>query len=150
MIVFLKATEEDAEALVKIQLRAFSIDVDICGDGPPGYDSVDRQIEIMKDHIYYKIVDDGKTIGGFYLHTKQRGYYELIRLYVDPSSQGKGVGCMALRFIEELFDDIEVLELEASDFRKDNHVFYENRGYVKIGEKEYFEGGFSYIYRKIF
>ncbi|HYF83494.1 MAG TPA: GNAT family N-acetyltransferase [Clostridia bacterium] len=150
MIRFLKASEEDAESLVKIQIRAFSIDVDFCGEGPPGYDSVERQIELMGSHIYYKIVDEDKLIGGFYIHSKQNGYYEIIRLFVEPTYQGKGIGCMALKYIEELFDDLGLLELEASDFRKDNHAFYKSRGYVKVGEKEYSEGGFSYIYQKIF
>lgn len=150
MIRCLKASEEDAKTLVELQIRAFSIDVDICGEGPPGYDSVKRQIELMESHIYYKVVDGDKLIGGFYIHPKQKGHYEIIRLFVDPNYQGKGIGCMALKYIEELFDDLELLELEASDFRKDNHTFYENRGYVKVGEKEYSEGSFSYIYQKKF
>ena len=150
MIKLLKASKEDAKTLVNIQLRAFSIDVDICGEGPPGYDSVERQIKLMESHIYYKIVDDDKLIGGFYIHTRQKGHYEIVRLFVDPTHQGKGIGCAALKHIEGLFADLEVLELEASDFRKDNHAFYENRGYVKVGEREYSEGSFSCIYQKKF
>ena len=150
MIRFMKASEKDAEALVKVQIRAFFVDIDICGEGPPGYDSAERQIELMESHIYYKISDEDIIIGGFYIHPKENGHYEIIRLFVDPSYQGKGTGCMALNYIEALFGDLKLLELEASDFRKDNHVFYENRGYVKVGEKEYSEGGFSYIYQKKF
>ena len=48
-----------------------------------------------------------------------------------------GIGSKALNFIETLFDDLKILKLEASDFRKDNHLFYEKRGFVKIGEKQY-------------
>ena len=150
MIRLLKATVVDAKALVEVQLKAFSIDVDICGEGPPGYDSVERQIELLKSHIYYKIVDEDKLIGGFYIHSQRNGHYEIVRLFIDPAYQGKGIGCMALKYIEGLFDDVKILELEASDFRKDNHIFYENRGYVKVGEKEYSEGSFSYIYQKLF
>jgi GNAT superfamily N-acetyltransferase len=150
MISFLRASADDAKSLVEVQLRAFSIDVNICGEGPPGYDSVDRQIELTKSRVYYKIVDGDKLIGGFYIHSKENGYYEIVRLFVDPSYQGKGIGCMALKYIEGLFGDLKILELEASDFRKDNHAFYENRGYVKVGEKKYSEGSFSYIYQKLF
>lgn len=150
MIRILKASEEDAESLVKVQIRAFSVDVDICGEGPPGHDSAERQIELMKSDIYYKIVDEDTLIGGFYIRPEENGHYEIIRLFVDPPYQGKGIGCMTLKYIEGLFDDLEVLGLEASDFRKDNHSFYEKRGYVKVGVKEYSKGGFSYIFQKRF
>ena len=149
MIVFTKATSNDAEQLVQIQLNAFSIDVELCGEGPPGYDSAERQIELMKSHSYYKITDEKRIIGGFYIYQKDKGCYDIVRLFIDPSYQGKGIGSMVLSYIEELFDDVKVIELEASDFRKDNHRFYENRGYTKVGKKEYSEGCFSYLYRKM-
>jgi hypothetical protein len=49
-----------------------------------------------------------------------------------------------------LFNDLRILELEASGFRKDNHIFYENRRYLKIGEVEYPSGGVSFKYQKVF
>ena len=150
MIRYLRASEEDAEAIVGVQLRAFSIDVDICGEGPPGYDSVDRQIQLMKSTIYYKIVDKDKIIGGFYIRPQGTGRYDVVRLFIDPPYQGKGIGTMALKFIETLFDDLEILELEASGFREDNHTYYEHRGFVKVGKVMYSEDGFSYKYQKAF
>ena len=150
MIRFFLASEEDAEALVGVQLRAFAIDVDICGEGPPGYDSVDRQIYLMKSSIYYKIVDEDKIIGGFYIYPMSKGCYDIVRLFVDPPYQSKGIGTMALKFIETLFDDLGILELEASGFREDNHAYYEHRGFVKVGKVMYSEDGFSYKYQKVF
>lgn len=150
MIRFLRAKEEDAKSLVDIQMRAFSIDVDICGEGPPGYDSAERQIEIMNSHIYYKILEADKIIGGFYIHHIERGLYEIVRLFIEPSYQGKGIGTKALRYVEESLSDLEILELEASDFRKDNQLFYRNRGYTKIGEIEYSKDSFSFKYQKKF
>lgn len=150
MINFIKASKADAELLVRIQIRSFSIDVGICGEGPPGYDSVERQIELMNSHIYYKIIDNDKIIGGFYIHPIGKGHYEIIRLFIEPSYQGTGIGSMAMKYIEELFVDLEVLELEASDFREDNHKFYQNRGYIKVGEIKYGEDSLSYKYQKVF
>jgi GNAT superfamily N-acetyltransferase len=118
MIIFDRVTPEDAEQLVKVQLNAFSIDVDLCGEGPPGYDSVERQIELMGNHIYYKISDENIIIGGFYICPGIKGHYDIVRLFVDTSYQGKGIGSMALKYIEELFDDMKVKELEASDLEK--------------------------------
>lgn len=147
MIEFEVATQFDAEALVAVQLKAFAIDVDICGEGPPGYDSPARQKELMKTSYYYKIVDENLIIGGFYIYAKTKGHYDIVRLFVDPEYQGMGVGTMALKHIETIFEDIELLELEASDFRKDNHVYYEKRGFAKVGEVKYSEGC-SYLYQK--
>lgn len=55
MIYLEKAYIKDTEALTKVQLRASSNDVKICGGGPPRYDSMDKQISLMKSHIYYKM-----------------------------------------------------------------------------------------------
>ena len=150
MIRFLRASKEDAKSLVNVQIRAFAIDVDICGEGPPGYDSAERQIEIMNSHIYYKILDEDKIIGGFYIRQIGTGCYEIVRVFVEPSYQGKGIGSKALEYIEESLADLEILELEASNFRKDNHIFYMNRGYIKVGEVEYAKNSFSYKYQKVF
>lgn len=150
MINFIKTSEVDAKPLVEVQLRAFSIDVGICGEGPPGYDSVERQVELMNSHIYYKIVDEDKLMGGFYIHPNGKGHYEIVRLFIEPSYQGKGIGSATMKYIEGLFDDLEILELEASDFREDNHKFYENRGYIKVAEIKYTKDSFSYKYQKVF
>ena len=149
MIKFEKALIIDANLLVEIQKRAFSVDVDICGEGPPGYDSVDYQVEIMNSHFYSKILEGDLIIGGFYVRSLGNGLYEIVRLFIDTAYQGKGIGSKALQFIETMFNDLTVLELEVSDFRKDNHIFYENRGYVKIGEVKYSDDGCSYKYQKI-
>ncbi|CQR47323.1 Acetyltransferase (GNAT) family protein [Paraliobacillus sp. PM-2] len=143
-----KATVDEAEYLVAVQVKAFQIDVAICGEGPPGYDSVDRQVEIIKSHLYYKITDENTIIGGFYLSRLDSGKYELIRLFVDPAYQRMGIGTMVLNYIEETFNDLEILELQASDFRKDNHAFYEKRGFSKVGEVQYAKDSFSYKYQK--
>lgn len=149
MIKFEKALESDAKILVEIQKRAFCVDVNICGEGPPGYDSVEYQIKIMNSHIYNKILEGDSIIGGFYILCLGNGLYDIVRLFIDTEYQGKGIGSMALQSIENMFSDIEILELEASDFRKDNHIFYENRGYIKIGEVKYSDNGCSYKYQKI-
>ena len=149
MFKFVKALESDAKILVEIQKRAFLVDVDICGEGPPGYDSVDYQMQIMNSHIYYKILKGDSIIGGFYILPLGKGLYDIIRLFIDTTYQGKGIGSRALQFIETMFNDLKILELEASDFRKDNHIFYENRGYIKIGEVKYSDDGCSYKYQKI-
>lgn len=43
MIEFIKATSKYSETLTKVQIMDFCNDVKICGGGPPGYDSMDKQ-----------------------------------------------------------------------------------------------------------
>ncbi|MDV3425917.1 MAG: GNAT family N-acetyltransferase, partial [Bacillota bacterium] len=124
MLKFEKADSKDAEALTKVQIRAFSNDVKICGGGPPGYDSVDKQISLMKNQIYYKILDFGKIIGGFIVKSEGKGQYELYRLFIDPDYQGKGIGSRTLMYIEkELIDAVKIV-LETPSFNIKNHAFY--------------------------
>ena len=109
MIKFEKALKTDAKLLVEIQKRAFSVDVDICGEGPPGYDSVDYQMQIMNSHFYNKILEGDLIIGGFYVRSLCNGLYEIVRLFIDTAYQGKGIGSMALDFIEKMFNDLKIL-----------------------------------------
>ncbi len=150
MIRFEKADIQDAQSLVKVQVRAFAADAEICGDGPPGYDSPERQISLMNSHIYYKIVENDIIIGGFYIYPEDNGDYELVRLFIDPEYQNKGIGKSTLKYVEKMFSDIRKIELETPSFSMKNHVFYEKMGYLKIGEIKYGEDSFSYKYVKVF
>lgn len=149
MIRFEQAVTEDAKALTQVQIRAFAVDVEICGDGPPGYDSVERQAYLIENHLYYKVLDEDRIIGGFIIFDEGNGLYEIYRLFIDPDYQGKGVGTSTLSYIEKLFCHAKKLELETPDFSYKNHIFYEKAGYVKVGEVAYPGGGFSFKYEKV-
>lgn len=149
MISFEKVYDKDAEILKDIQVKAFAWDVKVCGDGPPGFDSLEAQIENMKKYTYNKIVYENIIVGGFYIKELGKGSYELIRIFIDPKYQGKGIGKTALSYIEKLFKDLNEIILETPSFNIKNHHFYEKAGYVKIGEVKYGEDCFSYKYRKI-
>jgi GNAT superfamily N-acetyltransferase len=124
------------------------MDLSICGEGPPGYDSISWQHERMNDSIYYKIIENEKIIGGFYLLNQGYGIYDLIRLFVESSHQNKGIGTKAINFIENISPDISILKIEVSHFRKDNQEYYERRGFIKVGIKKYTEDAYSVIYEK--
>ncbi|MDT8719749.1 GNAT family N-acetyltransferase [Clostridium sp. 19966] len=149
MINFEKATDIDAEILTEIQMKAFDYDVKICGDGPPGYDSQEHQIKAINKYIYYKIVYEDIIIGGFYIRNEGNGIYELVRIFINPLYQGRGIGKKALHHIENMFEDLREILLETPSFNIKNHAFYEGMGYVKIGEIKYGEDCFSYKYRKV-
>jgi GNAT superfamily N-acetyltransferase len=136
MISFVQASPEDAEALTAVQTRTFDDDSRKHGlgerGGPPGYDSVFWQIQIMRKSRYYKILADGKIIGGLIVFKMGKGHYELGRIYIDTDHQNQGIGAQALAFIERTFP-ARRWTLETPSWAKRNQHFYEKHGYIRIG-----------------
>ena len=71
MIIFEIAKIEDAEELTNVETLTFDEDSRRFNNkdtgGPPGYNSIDWQIKMMHEGIYYKIIYDTKIIGGIIL-----------------------------------------------------------------------------------
>lgn len=144
-----KAEYQDAYTLTEIQKRSFQPDVKHCGEGPPGFNSETYQQKIMISHLYFKILLDNTIAGGFYLKKAGIDTYELVRIFIDPLHQNKGLASSALKFIETHFLDLKILELEASDFNIKNHNFYKKRGFRQIGKKDYGGNSHSFLFQKI-
>ncbi|GAJ74245.1 hypothetical protein JCM18904_5226 [Vibrio sp. JCM 18904] len=66
-----KARKSDIEALLDIQVSAFSTDQKLCGSGPPGYDDYEYQLKAMKRYSYYVIKHQSDVVGGFYFSVEQ-------------------------------------------------------------------------------
>jgi len=136
VISFEKARPCDARVLADISRRAFNTDV-FCGapgpGGPPGYDSPEWQARVMRFGYYYKIVKDGRVVGGFIVFRKGRARYEVGRIHVDPDYHNQGIGAQAMRYIEELFSDARKLTLGTPAWNVRTRHFYEKLGYVVAG-----------------
>ena len=139
MVGFEKANFKDAQELVSIQVRTFDDDARKFNKtekgGPPGYDSVDWQIEMMKNALYYKILNEGKIIGGIIVFLIDKGHYELGRIYIDPAFQNRGIGFKAMSFLESNFKDATKWTLGTPEWAIRNHYFYEKAGFKKVGEE---------------
>jgi ribosomal protein S18 acetylase RimI-like enzyme len=146
MISFSEAKKDNAETLSQIQVKAFQDDINACGSGPPGYDSIESQKNCIDIYNYYLIFNHQAIVGGFYYRLEDRKC-ELIRIFIEPESQNKGIGSEVLNFLEAQ-PGIDLIELEASDFNIKNQKFYRNRGFSEIKKKYYSESSFSIIYRK--
>jgi ribosomal protein S18 acetylase RimI-like enzyme len=130
-----RATADDAEQLVKVQIAAFHSDTDNYGvplDGPPGYNSVETVFQKLADSDYYKILVDGEIVGGATVYDKEQGHYHLDLLYIDPAYHGRGIGTQALQFIEQQYAATK-WSLHTPDYALRNQHFYEKFGYVKVG-----------------
>ena len=135
-IRLIRAKTEDAERLADISKRAF--DSDICvgalGEGgPPGYDSLESQVDMMKWCDYYKILYDGRIVGAFIVAKKRASHYECCRMFVDPEFQNQGVATRAFKMVWEMHKDARVWTLDTPEWNVRTKHFYEKLGFVQVG-----------------
>lgn len=141
-----KATLGDIDTLVQIQMAAFANDQQICGSGPPGFDSVQHQSEALGLYAYYVVKSHEDVVGGFYFDI-QGTTLHLMRLFIHPSCQSQGVGSLVFPFLSQEVAFIKTIELETPTFSLSAQRFYERNGFQQITRVEY-EEGCSYLYRK--
>ncbi|MGI9950720.1 GNAT family N-acetyltransferase, partial [Vibrio hyugaensis] len=141
-----EACKSDIEALLDIQVSAFSTDQKLCGSGPPGYDDYEYQLKAMKRYSYYVIKHQSDVVGGFYFSVEQDSL-KLLRLYIAPTHQGLGIGTFALDFLLEIARPGTVIELETPTFSTAAQRFYEKNGFRKVNLIDYGSSQ-SYQYSK--
>ncbi|WP_285358627.1 GNAT family N-acetyltransferase, partial [Vibrio sp. D406a] len=141
-----KASKSDIEALLDIQVSAFSTDQKLCGSAPPGYDDYEYQLKAMKRYSYYVIKHKNSVVGGFYFSVEQDSL-KLLRLFVAPTHQDMGVGTFALDFLLDIARPGTVIELETPTFSTAAQRFYEKNGFRKAKLIDYGSSQ-SYQYSK--
>ena len=150
MLEFIRATVEDLDDYMKAKIDAFSDDLHMYGFGPTGYDDYDKELENIEQYPTYKIVLDGKIIGGLTCCNAGE-YYWLGGIYIAKEYQNRGIGAKAISFLEKEFPDAKCWRLHTPHKNYRNHHFYEKMGYKKIGEtepREEKDGFFLYEYEK--
>jgi GNAT superfamily N-acetyltransferase len=150
-ITFERATPADAQTLVNIQMAAFHHDSVIYPGvemgGPPGYDSVEFALQKMREHDYYKILADGRIVGGIVVWTLEDGHFHLDLLYIDPDFHNHGIGKQAMQFIERTYPARQ-WTLDTPGYALRNQRFYEKFGYVKVAESIEEGGIILFVYEK--
>lgn len=87
------ATKEDIPGLTSVMTRAFDDDsqkhLGKPKGGPPGYDNGDffRKWMPYEESVTYKIVVEGKTVGGIIVWIYTHGRNVLGTIFVDPNHQ---------------------------------------------------------------
>ncbi|MGR3778328.1 GNAT family N-acetyltransferase [Bacillus paramycoides] len=141
-----KATILDAEKLTKIMTKTFDEEAKhwLCGQDdvidyniqPPGYSSVEMTIYSIEELDYFKVILDGKIVGGIIVTISGKSYGRIDRIFVDPIHQGKGIGSQVINLIEEEFPSVRIWDLETSSRQINNHHFYKKMGFETIYETE--------------
>ena len=143
------ARKQHAELLTAIQVEAFSDQVKQYDFPPPGYDSVEYQIESMKKYRYFVIQAGGEIVGGAIVNRLKRNVCYLLRIFIHSAWQAKGLGTQTMRLLEKKFPFVKEWQLDTPYLSYQNQRFYEKLGYQKIGETEKENNGFfCLIYKK--
>jgi RimJ/RimL family protein N-acetyltransferase len=139
MVSIVKATVDDAEALLKIKINAFAWDLETYGMGPPDYDSLPDLISSINRAKYYKIIYDDKIAGGLSLYDMGENHFELGGLYIEPGLHNRGIGQEVIKLAEQEYPEITKWTLDTPYLSFRNQHVYEKMGYVKVGEYKPFE-----------
>lgn len=135
MAVIIPAEEKDATGLRNICIKAFEEDKKLYGTAPPNMEKVTWHRQNIESGLYYKIIEEGKIVGGIKLFNSGKGHMRLGTIYIDPGYQNKHIGTEAITIIEREFPDINKWSLDTPYKSYRNHHFYEKLGYKKIAEE---------------
>ena len=131
MVRFELARPDDVEGLVAAALSAFADEARKYGHYPPGLAALERHLEAMREGVYYKIVAEGRIVGGIMIAGLGEGRYKLDTIYVEAGYQNRGIGAQAMTFIEQAIPAKRwTLKTPATSYQ--NHHFYEKLGYKKV------------------
>lgn len=133
-VLLVRATEDDAEALMALKHRAFAEEIARHGVEPPGFRDIEGQRRAIRERVYYKVLLGGRLVGGVSLVDKGEAGWYVSAVYVDAGLQGTGVGTRAMQAVFAAHPEPRVWRLETPSTSHHNHRFYEKLGFVRTGE----------------
>jgi GNAT superfamily N-acetyltransferase len=157
-LLFTEISADDVDELTRVMTSAFDDDthkhLGVERGGPEGYDDGSffrNWLFERQETVGYKILYDGRIIGGFILWIYDDGHNVLGTMFTDPEFQDRGVGTRAWQFIEKTYPDTRGWTLETPSWAKKNHRFYQDKcGFRKTKENVRTDHeGTSFVYQKV-
>jgi GNAT superfamily N-acetyltransferase len=141
MIELSRALRPDAGTLIETQVRAFQDDNKNKPAGcsleiPPGCDSLEWNMHWIEQTHYYKIMCNGKIVGGLILFDLEDGCFEVGRIWVDPDQQNRGIGQAAMQAAFAAHPQATRWTLGTPSWALRNRYFYEKLGFNLVRESE--------------
>ncbi|HPF86770.1 MAG TPA: GNAT family N-acetyltransferase [Candidatus Limiplasma sp.] len=128
-VQFLRAVPEDADRLIAVQDQSFYADYVKYGVCPGYRRTRESMLESISRRIVYKIQCDGNIVGDIIVRDEGGGAYYLGCLCVIPTYENRGIGQLALAFLDQHFPDAAHWALETPADKERNHYFYQKHGY---------------------
>lgn len=131
-----RATLKDASALLYIEQKAFSDDIERYGERSdcPAYETLERLEQKITTFDYYAVEENQRIIGGAVVRPLSDDEIRVSRIYIDPAYHNLGVGKFLMIQLETLYPQMRVWGLDTPYKNYRNHHFYELLGYEKVGE----------------
>lgn len=133
-------TQDDIPEMTGVMTRAFDDDAQRHlgkpRGGPEGYDNGDffRQWLFQYDVTHgFKVLHQGKAIGGITVWVLPDGHNILGTIFVDPAYQDRGVGSRLWHFVEETYPQTHSWRLATPIWATKNHGFYAKLGFKHVG-----------------
>ncbi|MBL4934266.1 GNAT family N-acetyltransferase [Clostridium sp. YIM B02515] len=139
MLAIKKAKIEDAQLITDIKTKAFNKEINTYlgrDGGPPGYDKVESEINIIKKFIAYKIELDNQIIGALFLIPLNDSKMRFEDFVIEPSFQGKGYGYIVMELVEKIYPHINEWQLSTPVFSVGNQHLYKKFGYIEVARNE--------------
>lgn len=135
MLEIKRAVLKDAEAITEIKIKAFDKEINTYlgrNGGPPGYDKVESEKDIITNFIAYKIVLDNNIIGGLFLIPMEGNKMRFEDFVINPIYQGNGYGYKVMQLVEMMHPEIKEWQLSTPVFSVGNQHLYTKFGYKEI------------------
>jgi ribosomal protein S18 acetylase RimI-like enzyme len=128
-VTFERATAADADDFLKVQAGAFDNPFLI-------YPNINIVLRKIQQDDAYKIVFEGRLVGGMVVCDKGEGHVHLDMMFLDPEYHNRGIGTQAMAFLERSYA-AKKWTLDTPVWELRNQHFYEKVGYVKVSQTEY-------------
>ena len=138
-IKLIKANLFDSKKLLEIQKICFAPHLERYQDYDtnPSMACIDDIKWQIQNENFYKIFYDDIWVGSINIRKLGGiGNYKLHIINILPEYQGKSIGQMAIKMVEDIFSDAKSWVLETLEDMPNNRHVYEKAGYKFTGKKE--------------
>lgn len=139
MVTIARANMEDAQRITEIKTLAFNQEINQYlgrDGGPPGYDKVESERDIITRFHAYKILLEAEIIGAFFLIPLDDNKVRFEDFVIHPTYQGKGYGFQTMQLVEQRYPEVDKWYLSTPVFSVGNQHLYEKVGYRECARSE--------------
>lgn len=147
-----KATENDAQSILDIQVQAFKPLLAKYKDHEtnPAHETIEKVLKRINrpDGGFYKVIAGNKFVGAICIYCKEQTKFWISPMFILPAYQGKGVAQKVINIVEEMFPQAITWELATIMEEERNCYLYEKMGYDKTGVSKKLNDNTTLIYYK--